>query len=255
MMKRIEKALDAATRILLEHAPNPGPVAYKRADDPVTEADRAVDAAVRGILLREGEGWLSEETVDDRTRLDKRRVWIVDPLDGTKEFIQGLPEWAVSIGLVEDHAVLAGGVANPATSERFTGVRGGPVLRNGEPVTASCREALCGATVLASRTELRKGQWDGLQHLGMNIVPKGSIAYKLALLAAGCADLVISLAPKNEWDIAAGVLLAEVAGAQVLGLDGRPLRFNQRETLLDGLVAGPPKLVARALEAVAAATR
>ena len=105
----------------------------------MTEADRAVDAVLRQNLLRDGEGWLSEETVDDLSRLDKDRVWIVDPLDGTREFVKGMPEFCVSIGFVENGKPVAGGIYNPATQETFLGAIDTGVLYNGKPAQPSQR--------------------------------------------------------------------------------------------------------------------
>src|SRR5579864_3502198 len=102
ILKRIEAAIEAARAVFARFTPGQIEAEYKAGHDPVTEADRAIDAVLRQNLLREGEGWLSEESVDDFTRLEKSRVWVVDPLDGTREFVKGIPEFCVSIGFVED---------------------------------------------------------------------------------------------------------------------------------------------------------
>ncbi len=102
ILARIEAALDAARTVFARFTPGAIETEYKIGHDPVTEADRAVDAVLRQNLLRDGEGWLSEETADDASRLDKQRVWVVDPLDGTREFVKGIPEFCVSIGFVEN---------------------------------------------------------------------------------------------------------------------------------------------------------
>src|SRR5579863_1136510 len=121
ILERIQAALDAAREVFARFTPGAIATEYKAGHDPVTEADRAVDAVLRENLLRDGEGWLSEETADNPSRLDKERVWIVDPLDGTREFVQGLPEFCVSIGYVEGGIPVAGGIYNPATDEKFLG--------------------------------------------------------------------------------------------------------------------------------------
>src|SRR5580698_6601161 len=121
ILARIEAAIEAARTVFARFTPGAIETEYKIGHDPVTEADRAVDAVLRQNLLREGEGWLSEETVDDLSRLDKSRVWVVDPLDGTREFVKGLPEFCVSIGYVENGKAVAGGISNPATKETFLG--------------------------------------------------------------------------------------------------------------------------------------
>ena len=120
-LKRIHAALEEARTVLKGFTPGAIEAQYKVGTDPVTEADRAVDAVLKKNLLRPGEGWLSEETVDDFTRLDKERVWVVDPLDGTREFVQGIPEFCVSIAMVENGVPVAGGICNPATDELILG--------------------------------------------------------------------------------------------------------------------------------------
>src|SRR6202049_3813764 len=110
IVQRIYAALDAARMVFARFAPGAIETEYKIGHDPVTEADRAVDAVLRQSLLRDGEGWLSEETADNPSRLNKERVWIVDPLDGTREFVEGLPEYCVSIGYVESGIPVAGGI-------------------------------------------------------------------------------------------------------------------------------------------------
>ena len=121
ILQRIEAALDAARAVFARFTPGAIETEYKIGHDPVTDADRAVDAVLRQNLLRDGEGWLSEETADNPSRLDRERVWIVDPLDGTREFVKGLPEFCVSIGFAENGKPVAGGIYNPATNETFLG--------------------------------------------------------------------------------------------------------------------------------------
>src|ERR1700739_733821 len=116
ILERVEAALEAARTVFARFTPGEIETEYKIGHDPVTEADRAVDAALRQNLLRDGEGWLSEESVDDISRLSKKRVWVVDPLDGTREFVAGIPEFCVSIGFVENGRPVAGGIFNPATN-------------------------------------------------------------------------------------------------------------------------------------------
>src|ERR1035441_1240793 len=122
-LERIHAALESARAVLNRFTPGAIEAEYKVGHDPVTEADRAVDTILRQTLLLAGEGWLSEETVDDFTRLDKTRVWVVDPLDGTREFVQGIPEFCISIAMVENGIPVAGGICNPATNELILGSR------------------------------------------------------------------------------------------------------------------------------------
>lgn len=243
VLERIHVALEAAREVLNRFTPGAIETDYKVGHDPVTEADRAVDTILRKTLLRDGEGWLSEETVDDFTRLDKQRVWVVDPLDGTREFVEGIPEFCVSIAMVENGIPVAGGICNPATNELILGSRESGLTYNGEPVQASQRKNLHGALVLASRSEVKRGEWKQFESAEFNIRPMGSVAYKLGLVAAGRADLTFTLVPKNEWDVAAGAALVEAAGGWTLKLDNSPLRCNQRNPLITGLLAGGPFLL------------
>lgn len=242
ILARIVAALEAA-RIVFERF-TPGEVAteFKAGHDPVTAADRAVDAVLRQNLLRDGEGWLSEESVDDFSRLDKERVWVVDPLDGTREFVQGIPEFCVSIGFVENGRAVAGGIYNPATQETFLGSVDTGVLYNGKPAQSSGRTSLAGALVLASRSEVKRGEWKQFEGAPFQIRAMGSVAYKLALVSAGLADITFTLTPKNEWDVAAGAALVESSGGFVRTLENTPLRCNNRDPLISGLLAGGPHL-------------
>jgi myo-inositol-1(or 4)-monophosphatase len=210
---------------------------YKAGHDPVTEADTAVDAALRQELLREGEGWLSEESVDDLSRLSKNRVWIVDPLDGTREFVAGIPEFCISVAMVEDGIPVAGGICNPATNEIFLGSLDLGVTYNGKPARASQRPSLQGALVLASRSETKRGEWKQFQKAALNVRPMGSVAYKLALVSAGLADATFTLTPKHEWDIAGGAALVASGGGFVSTLQNSTLRCNNKSPLLSGLLA------------------
>jgi myo-inositol-1(or 4)-monophosphatase len=217
-------------------------VEYKSGNDPVTQADRAVDAALRTALLRDGEGWLSEETADNPARLQNNRLWVVDPLDGTREFVQGIPEWCVSIGWVRDGEAVAGGILNPATGETIIGSRSAGVKRNGVAVHASARKELTGALVLGSRSEFKRGEWKQFQDGSLALRPVGSVAYKLALVAAGLADATWTLVPKHEWDVAAGTALVQAAGGVVRNLDGSAVVFNQPKPWMPGLIASGPEL-------------
>lgn len=243
-LARIEEALTAASQAVLPFTP--GAVAYETKEergDPLTEADLAVDRVLRETLPREGEGWLSEETADDPGRLDRRRCWVVDPIDGTREFVQGIPEWCVSVGLVEDGVAVAGGILNPATGERVVGSLETGVTLNGSAVPALDDRGLAGARVFASRSEVGRGEWDRFEEAPFEVVPCGSVAYKLALVAAGLCDATWTLVPKHEWDVAAGAALVRAAGLTVIHVDGTEPRFNEESPLLQDFLAGPARLL------------
>ena len=228
-------ALDYFRRGFEVHEKSPG--------DPVTEADLAVDSALRETLgaARPGYGWLSEETDDDPARLDARRVWVVDPIDGTKGFVDGDHEWAVSAALVEDGRPVAACVFNPAAEAFYDARKGGGTRLNGEPVRVADRASLAGAALASSRNERRRALWrDRVPEAAIRAVD--AIAWKLALVAGGRVDGTIALRPKSDWDIAAGDLLVGEAGGIVTAPTGETLRYNRRNVRKPGLVAAGPAL-------------
>lgn len=235
---RIERALRAAAEVATKFVPGMFAVKDNGGRDVITEADRSISDVLRRALLAPGEGWLSEEDLDDKVRLSRKVVWIVDPLDGTREFVDGIPEWCISLGLVMEGIAVAGGVCNPATGELFLGSLSRGVTYNNRPVQAGLRSSLNGAVVLASRQEYSRGEWARFEGRQFSIRPMGSVAYKLALVSAGLADATWTLSPKHEWDIAAGVALVNSAGGSVGCIRNTDLRFNRRvTTLLPGLAA------------------
>ncbi len=227
-------------------------IRHKGGGNPVTTADIEANTLLREALLGAfpESGWLSEESSDDGKRLQREWVWIVDPLDGTVEFIKGIDEFAVSVALVRGATPVVAVTYNPATGCMTHCRQGSGTFRNDRPVRVSDRPGLAGATALASRSETRRGLLAGLEGT-IKITPTGSIAHKLAEFAGGRADLTVSLAPKNEWDVCAGVLLAEEAGARVTDLDGRPFAFNQPDTLRNGVIAANPSLYPELFQLVA----
>jgi myo-inositol-1(or 4)-monophosphatase len=224
-------------------------VREKGRNSPVTEADLEANHCIHA-LVRDAfptDGWLSEETRDSEERLAKARVWIVDPLDGTKEFINHIPEFCVCIGLVEHGVPVLGVEYNPIREELFATARGAGVTLNGAPVHVSAAGDLAAARMLASRSETDRGEWDEFQsELRIELI--GSVAYKLALIAAGRGDATFSLTPKNEWDICAGAALIVEAGGHITDRFGMPLRFNQRDTRLPGIIASNGQLHAPIIE-------
>lgn len=243
-LERIRVALGLAAEAISPFTP--GAVAFEEKSsrgDPVTDADLAANQALLGFLPREGEGWLSEETADSPRRLGFRRVWVVDPLDGTREFVDGIPEWCVSIGLVEDGVPVAGGIFSPPTGRLVLGSVETGVTLNGKEVRPSLRRSLKGAVVLASRSEWKRGEWDRYRDASFSVEPCGSVAFKLAQVAAGLADATWTLVPKHEWDVAGGAALILAAGGTLLHADGtRPL-FNRSDPKLPNFLAGPEALL------------
>lgn len=236
-LTRIERALQAAKQAVADFTPGAIESVLKTGGDPLTEADLAVNEVLLKSLLKPGEGWLSEENADDAARLKCSRVWIVDPIDGTREFIQGIPEWCISVGLVEGGRPVAGGIFNPATDELIIGGEGCGVTLNERPVAMRTSSDIRGALVLASRSEVKRGEWEAFFKESISIRNVGSVAYKLGLVAAGLADGTWTLVPKHEWDVAAGAALLRAGGGVVMNPDGSPAVFNQPNPKLTGFVA------------------
>jgi len=229
-------------------------VAYreKSKDNPVTQADLEANACIRRLLSEAfpDDGWLSEETADSHDRLARRRAWVVDPLDGTKEFVQHIPEFCVCVSLVEAGRPVVAVSYNPAADRLYVAERGGGMTVNGVPAHVSRTARVPDAVVLASRSEDRRGEWDAFKGR-VRVQLTGSVAFKLAELATGAGDATFTLTPKNEWDICAGTLLVEEAGGRVTDLAGAPLVFNQPSPLRPGLIASNGTLHAGLLALIA----
>jgi myo-inositol-1(or 4)-monophosphatase len=215
---------------------------------PVTEADLASNGRIRAILLQAfpHDGWFSEETMDSADRLDKSRVWIVDPLDGTREFATGVPEFVVSIGLAIDSRAVLGVLYNPITEELFAGLAGEGAWLNQTPIQVSSTTAMAASSFCVSRTESEKGLLREVEGR-LRLRPMGSIAYKCGLVAAGRHEGVFTHHPRNEWDICAGVALIEAAGGCVTDRDGQPYRFNQPNPLQKPMVGSNARVHAALL--------
>jgi myo-inositol-1(or 4)-monophosphatase len=228
--------------------------ALRSADyDPVTSADEAADAHL-GDALRSAfpqHGWLSEETADSPERLSAPSVWIVDPIDGTKEFLEGIPEFAVSIALVENGEPTVAALYNPAADEMYSAVKGGGTFLNGQRMFCSEEQQLSEASLIVSRSEKARGEVDALEPSLKQVRPVGSVAYKLAVVAAGGADLNVSVQPKNEWDVCGGDLLVREAGGHMVDLEGQVRQYNQADPLINGgLAAGNQRLTSAILDVV-----
>ncbi len=205
--------------------------------NPVSEADLAANEILRTGLTAAlpHAGWLSEETADDPVRLDRQMVWIVDPIDGTQEYINGIDEFAISVALSVHGEPRLAVLYNPARDELFQAMAGRGCRLNRKPVRARPRNKLEGSKLLASRTESERGEFRPFEDK-FEVQVVGSTAYKLAMIAAGNGHAYFTRKPRNEWDIAAGVLLCREAGAIVTDLDGNAHRFNRPDPLCRGIV-------------------
>ncbi len=206
---------------------------------PVTEADLAVNHYLEDALrnARPDYGWLSEESEDTCERLGKDKLFIIDPIDGTRSFIEGAKTWAHSFAVVERGQVTAAVVYLPLLDKLYAAAKGQGATLNGAPITASIRQGLSGAEVLAAKPAFEPSHWKaGAPDVTRAYRP--SLAYRLALVAEGRFDAMLTLRPSWEWDIAAGALLLSEAGAITSNKHGAGLLFNNADPRLAGVVAG-----------------
>jgi myo-inositol-1(or 4)-monophosphatase len=204
----------------------------------VTEADLEIDRQLHDHLIgaNPGDGWVSEERDDDGSRARHRRVWIVDPIDGTRSFAAGVAEFTISVALVIDGEPVLASVLNPITSEYFEAALDGGATLNGNPLHPSGFSGIKGASLLASSSEMRKRRWpEVLPEASFTTI--GSLAYKLALVAAGRYAGLISLRSCHDWDIAAALLLLRESGAWIGDGSGMPINLNKPSLRHQGLVA------------------
>lgn len=237
-LRLAREAVDAAGVVALAHFGAGPRTWYKGPGQVVTEADLAVDALLHDRLraARPDYGWLSEERIDDRSRARCARVWVVDPIDGTRAYADGVPQFAISVGLVQEGEPLVGVVLNPATGERFEALRGGGAWLNGQRLAVSACTRLADADLVSSRTEMKRRHWP-------TMVPEatfttiGSLAYKLALVASGRFDGLLSLRASHDWDIAAAQLLVAEAGGRMTDAAGDRIVLNRDPPRHVGLAA------------------
>ena len=205
---------------------------------PVTEADLAIDTALQ-TLLREARpdyGWLSEETEDTTERLQKSAIFVVDPIDGTRSFINGHQDFSHSLAVVKDGVPTAAVVHLPARQEVFAAAKCAGATLNGTPISVSPCRALEGARVLAAKPQLAPELWPrGVPPVARHF--RSSLAFRLSLVGQGRFDGMLTLRPAWEWDIAAGSLIASEAGAVVTDAQGAPLKFNSPAAKTPGVIA------------------
>jgi len=231
-------AVVKASALALDHWKR-GPLHWEKSDgSPVSEGDIAVDRLLREELDtgRQDYGWLSEETPDDLSRLAKRRVWIADPIDGTRDFITGGSDWCIALALLEEGKPILAIVACPAREETFSARRGEGAYRNGERLEMTDQLKLGDATIIANRSVLaRLGKASGG-------APRLALSVRLCRIAEGRADATVATTPKHDWDLAPGDLIVREAGGRVSTANGTPYLFNRRETRQAGLIAAPSRL-------------
>ena len=243
MLERVSKIVEEAGRIAAVRSGESYQRWEKVPGHPVCDVDLEVDSFLREHLtaLDPSAGWLSEETADLSDRIERSRLWVVDPIDGTKDYLAGRSGWAVSVALVEERTPLIGVLAAPARGEHWTAEKGRGARRNGAAICVSDRNELPGARVPTDR----------LPPVDADLVAvdkPNSIALRIAMVAAGEADLVATLRWGFEWDIAAAALIASEAGATVSGALGQPLAFNTASGEAFGVLVAAPGIHAAAVE-------
>ena len=209
----------------------------KQGDSPVSEADIAVNELLHARLAdaTTDYGWLSEESEDDPARLSKRRVWVVDPIDGTRAYLAGRADWSVSAALVEAGRPVVAAVFAPVTDELFMAILGEGATRNAAPMTASVGSGLDGARVAGPRRVLESM---AASRPGLVAMPRiGSLALRLVRLAQGEIEAAIAGGNSHDWDLAAADLLVHEAGGMLTSLDGRSLTYNRPDPIHGVLVA------------------
>lgn len=245
----LKDAARAAGAIALTFFGNRPRARTKKDGTQVSEADIAVDEALKEQLLaaRPDYGWLSEETDDEASRLEMERVWVVDPIDGTRAFLQEKPEWTVSAALVENGQPVIGVVYNPICEEFYHAVRQQGAHLNDKLIQINDPVALDQSRLVASSGLFRQDFWDrpapAAQPRWVN-----SIAYRLALVAAGRFDGTVSLSKKHDWDLAAADLLVQEAGGKATTHTGDSFRYNQPTPLQRSVLAAGPSLHAELLD-------
>jgi myo-inositol-1(or 4)-monophosphatase len=234
-------AVREAGAIALQHFRTDVKVWEKQGGTPVSDADLAVNQHLHRRLgdARPQYGWLSEETEDDPSRLTRRRVWVVDPIDGTKAFLAGTPHFCHAVALVEDGKPILAALFNPAVDEFYEAVAGRGAKLNGRPIRVTSRSELEGCRIAAFEPMFRHPAWRE-PWPPMDVIDRNSVAYRLALVASGAVDAALGLNSKNDWDLAAADLIVREAGGRVTSHDGHALTYNtERATHRSFIAAGP----------------
>ena len=207
----------------------------KGKDSPVSEADIAVNELLHDRLNGADYGWLSEESLDDPRRLAARQVWVVDPIDGTRAYLAGLPDWTIAAALVQDGRPVAAAIHAPVADELFTAIAGGGAWCNGRAMTATVGDALDGARVAGPRSFLDRLK---AESPAIVVTPRvHSLALRFTRVAQGALDAAIASGNSHDWDLAAADLLVHEAGGLLTTFSGRKLAYNQADTKHEPLVA------------------
>ena len=216
---------------------------HKEDGSPVSATDMAVNAYLKGVIAaaRPDDGWLSEECADGPERLDRRRVWVVDPIDGTRDFLAQRSGWAVSVALVEDGAVVAAVLGAPAQKRLYAASVGRGATLNGKPLAVSGLTALDGVRLPIDQANLAAPFWPS-SWPGTAVAKPNSLALRMAMVAGDEADAWVEGRSIAEWDVAAASLILSEAGGTLTDRHGAALRFNRPQPIIHGLAAATPAL-------------
>jgi len=212
----------------------------KEKGHPVTATDIAVNNYLLETLMtaRPDYGWLSEETKDDKSRHSKNRSFVVDPIDGTRAFIDRSPNFAVSVAIIENGQPIAAALFNPLKNEFYQALKGQQATLNDTPIRVSACQDITGCHMVGYPRKFRRTGWPE-----MNVTIANSMAYRICMVASGHADATIAFTPKSDWDLAAAALILEQAGGKITDLIGRPLRFDKNDTSNLGVICAGPALM------------
>lgn len=237
------RAAHAAGELALRHFNAKSEWWDKSPGNPVGIADLEVDAYLKERLLgaRPADGWLSEETTDTFDRLTRDRVWIIDSIDGTRDFIRGRTGWAVSVALVERGQVTVAALSAPARGQLFAALRGRGAQCNGKRLRVSARNTLPGIRLPIDMANMAASFWPE-PWPGEATEKPNSLALRMAKLASDEADAWMEGRTIAEWDVAAAALILTEAGGMVTDRAGAPLIFNKTDPVFHGIAAATPGL-------------
>lgn len=237
-MRLLHKAVTEAGAIALRYFCQSPKVKKKADGTDVSEADIAVNNHLQQRLTgaRSGYGWLSEETAIPATPFELKRLWIIDPIDGTRAFFNERPDWTISAALVEDGKPVLAAVFNPVKDELYSATKGVGAHLNGERLSVSAQADVEGAKIVAGKALLTSKSWPQ-PWPAIDLIWVNSMAYRLCLVASGAVDATISMSCKSDWDVAAADLIVAEAGGRMTGYDGKPLIYNHPGYLHDNVIA------------------
>jgi myo-inositol-1(or 4)-monophosphatase len=223
----------------------------KKDGSPVTEADLAVNRFLNEALrtARPDYAWLSEESEDDQSRFAARRVFVVDPIDGTLAFVKRRPHFTISVAVVEGREPVAAAVHNPITGETYTAAKGEGAWLDGASIHVSAQQDVDGCRMLASKATLNNPRWQPWPP--MHVEVPNSIAYRVCLVACGDFDSAITMAPTHDWDLAAADLILREAGGTITSLEGEAPQYNRAAVEQPSVLAANPALHASVLARLA----